>query len=100
QRDKTIETRNHILQSKYYTIFGEMPVQDEEYRHEPSPLRDSLMSRPLPLQLGAESEMDEFINQIIDRRSRLETVAGNYYRWSNKVAIKIIQILSKEYHLE
>jgi len=52
------------------------------------------------LQQNAENELDEFINQIIDRKSRLKIVAQNYYSWANELAIKIMQSLMKEYHLK
>jgi len=100
QRDKIMEIRNHILRSRYYTIFGKMNLGQEEYEHQPSFLVDSLITQRLSLQEGAEKEMDEFINHIIDRRSRLEIVEKFYYPWSNDLAIKIIQTLSKEYHLK
>jgi len=99
-RDKSVEIRNHILQSKFYSVFGKMDVGEEEYRHQPSQLIDSLMSQRLPLQQNAENDLDEFINQIIDRKSRLKLVARNYYLWVNELAIKVMQILIKEYHLK
>ncbi|HMK18441.1 MAG TPA: hypothetical protein VK492_09580 [Chitinophagaceae bacterium] len=100
QRDKITEIRNHILQLRYYRIFGKLDMGKEEYGDQPSPLIDSLLTQRLPLQADAEKEMDEFINHIIDRRSRLELVSQNYYPWANDLAIKIIQILTKEYHLQ
>jgi len=100
QRDKCVEIRNHILQSKFYSIFGKMNLAEEEDGHNPSFLIDSLMAQRLPLQQNAENELDEFINQIIDRKSRLKIVAQNYYSWANELAIKIMQSLMKEYHLK
>ena len=76
-----------------------MNLGQEEYGHQPSFLVDSLITQRLSLQEGAEKEMDEFINHIIDRRSRLEIGEKFYYPWSNDLAIQIIQVLSKEYHL-
>ena len=100
QRDKSVEFRNHILQSKFYSIFGKMNIREEEYGHKPSSLIDSLMAQRLPLQQNAENDLDEFINQIIDRKNRLKIVLQNYYPWANELAIKIMQILIKEYHLK
>jgi hypothetical protein len=100
KRDKVIEVRNHILQSRYYTIFGKMNLWEEEYGHRPSPLLDSLITQRLPLQMDAEKEIDEFINHIIDRKTFLGIVAKSYYPFSNDLAIEIIQTLTKEYHLK
>ncbi|TMI97328.1 MAG: hypothetical protein E6H08_02285 [Bacteroidetes bacterium] len=100
QRDKITEIRNHILQLRYYITFGKLDMYMEENGHQPSPLIDSLITQRLPLQADAEKEMDEFINHLIDRRNRLELVSQKYYPFANDLAIKIIQILTKEYHLK
>ena len=100
QRDKSVEVRNHILQSKFYSIFGTMNIREEEYGHEPSLLFDSLMTQRLPLQQNAADDLDEFINQVIDRKNRLKIVVQSYYPWANELAIKIMETLIKEYHLK
>jgi hypothetical protein len=77
-----------------------MDLLKEVYAHQPSLLIDTLISKRLPLQEGAEKEMDEFINYISDRRSRLGIVVKNYYPWAKDLAIKIMETLVNEYHLK
>ena len=100
QRDKIMETRNRILQSRYYTIFAQMNITLEEYGHIHSQLIDSLMKMNLPLQKDAAEEIDEFINHITDRKWRLNSFVEIYYPKANEVALDIIDMLKKEFHLK
>jgi len=100
QRDKIIESRNRILQSRYYVPFSKMNIIKEEYGHVSSPGIDSLMNMKLPLQKSASEKMDEYINNITDRKGRLELIVERYYSLANEVAIDIINLLTSEFHLE
>ena len=99
-RDKIMESRNRILQSRYYSIFAQLDITKEEYEHVPSQQIDSLMNTTLPLQKGAATEMDEFVNYITDRKWRLNSIVEIYYPKANEVASDIIHMLKKEYHLK
>ncbi|MEO6612702.1 MAG: hypothetical protein ABIT05_08490 [Chitinophagaceae bacterium] len=99
-RDKITDIRNSILQSRYYTPFTQLDIAEEEKRHIPSPLVDSLMNSKLPLQPGAMEKMDEYINNIADRKSRLKVIVDRYYTLTNRVALKIIKLLSEEFHFK
>ncbi len=99
-RDKIIESRNRILQSRYYVPFAKMNIVKEEYEHVFSPEIDSLMNRRLPLQKAASEKMDEYINNITDRKWRLDLVVNRYYTLANEVALDIIALLKEEFHLK
>jgi hypothetical protein len=98
-RDKILEPRNHILQSRYYSAFSSMNIVREEYGHDPSQEIDSLMSRKLPLQKDASLYIDEYINHISDRKWRLNTTVDRYYSLANEVAVDILGMLKEDYHL-
>ena len=99
-RDKIMESRNRILQSRYYSIFAQLKIVNEEYGHVPSPQIDSLMNMTLPLQKGAATYIDEFINYITDRKSRLNSIVEIIYPRANEIALDIINMLIKDYHLK
>ena len=99
-RDKIMESRNRILQSRYYSIFAQLKIVNEEYGHVPSQQIDSLMNMTLPLQKGAATYIDEFINYITDRKSRLNSIVEIIYPRANEVALDVIDMLIKEYHLK
>ncbi len=99
-RDKIMESRNRILQSRYYSIFAQLNIVKEEHGHIYSQPIDSLMNMTLPLQKGAATEMDAFVNYITDRKWRLNTIVEIYYPRANEVALDIIDMLVKEYHLK
>jgi len=99
-RDKIMESRNRILQSRYYSIFAQLKIVNEEYGHIPSPQIDSLMNMPLPLQKGAATYIDEFINYITDRKWRLNSIVEIIYPRANEIALDIINMLIKEYYLK
>jgi hypothetical protein len=99
-RDKILEIRNRILLSRYYAIFAEMNIVKEEYGHEYSGPIDSLMRMNLPLQKTAPGYLDEFINNITDRKSRLNLTVERYYPLAQEVAAGILELLMKEYHIK
>jgi len=99
-RDKIMDSRNHILQSRYYSIFASMNIVREEYNHVPSPQIDSLMNMKLPLQKKASEYMDEYINHITDRKWRQDLIVRRYYSLANEVAVDIINLLKEVYHFE
>ena len=99
-RDKVIESRNRILQSRYYSIFGRLNIVQEEHGLPHSRQIDSLINTNLPLQKGAATEIDEFINYITDRKARLDAIVDVYYPRANEIAIDIIKMLAEEFHLK
>ena len=99
-RDRVIEIRNRILKGRYYSVFASLNIVKEEYAHVPSPQIDSLINGKLPLQEEAMQYLDEYINHIADRRSRLDIIAERYYALANEVAIDIISMLKEDFHFK
>jgi len=99
-RDRVIEFRNRILKSRYYSVFASLNIVKEEYAHVPSPQIDSLINTKLSLQEEALQYLDEYINHIADRRSRLDIITERYYTLANEVAIEIISMLKEEFHFK
>jgi hypothetical protein len=99
-RDKVLDLRNQILQSRFYSIFSRLNPDVNSERHLPTKEIDSLMSRSLPLQENAAQKMDEFINHCSDRRSRLNAIANSYYPAAERIAEDIFKRLSEDYHLK
>ena len=99
-RDRVIEFRNRILKGRYYSVFAPMNIVKEEYAHEDSPQIDSLINIRLPLQEEALQYLDEYINHIADRKSRLDIMTKRYYSIANEVAIGIINLLKEDFHFK
>jgi hypothetical protein len=99
-RDRVIEFRNRILKGRYYSVFASLNIVKEEYDHVPSPLIDSLMNTKLPLQEEALQYLDEYINHIADRKSRLDIMTKRYYSIANEIALDIINLLKKDFHFK
>ncbi|HMK24924.1 MAG TPA: hypothetical protein VK483_02765 [Chitinophagaceae bacterium] len=98
-RDKTMELRNSILLSRYYSLFV---ARDLDFTGQlmPSEHNDSLSSRQLPLQENADKQIDKYLNYLIDRKSRLTNMVRVYYSDANEVALNIIKTLISEYNLK
>ena len=98
-RDKTMELRNNILLSRYYSLFA---ASDLDFTGQviPSEHSDSLSSRQLRLQENADKQMDKYVNYLIDRKWRLTTMVRDYYSTANEVALDIIKTLISEYNLK
>ena len=99
-RDRILDFRNRVLQSRYYSVFAPMDIVEEEYDHVPSAQIDSIINKDLPLQKNALEYLDEYINHITDRKARLERITDRYYTLANKLAIDIINMLKEEFHLK
>ena len=100
QKDKMSEFRNDIFLSRYYVLFDDLDPRKEADRHEPSAIVDSLMNQKLPLQPGAISKMNAFINYASDRKVKLLLILNRYYSLADTIAKDVTEGLSKEYHLE
>lgn len=100
RRDKICEVQNCILQSRFYSKFSELDIVEEEYGHQPSPIIDTLLTKILPLQTEGRKRMDEYINQLSDRKSSMRRNIYDFYPQAYKVNLEIIKMLKTEYHLE
>ncbi len=98
-RDKVMDFRNQIVQSRYYKFFEPLDPRFE-LEGEAHPVIDSLLRLQLPLQQGSALLMDEFINHMLDRKSRLTPIVERYYPLSDTVAQNIREALLTEYHIK
>ena len=99
QRDKVMDYRNQMFQSRYFTLFAPLDPR-EELKNPDHPRIDSLLRVQLPLQQGAGSLMDEFINHIIERKYRLLRIVERYYTLADTIAMYISNELIESYHLK
>jgi len=98
-RDKVMDCRNQILQSRYYTLFAPLDPRSE-LRDAFHPLVDSLYKTSLPLQEGSDRLMDEFINHLVERKARLLPIVDRYYTIADTAAVVISKKLVEAYHLK
>ena len=54
----------------------------------------------LPLQKNADTQMDKYLNYLIDRKVRLSDIVSHYYHEANRTALEIIKSLLAEYKLK
>ena len=98
-RDKIIDYRNRIFQSRYYEYFVPMDprwvLKGKKY-----PGVDSLLKLRLPLQENSAELMDEFINHVLDRKARLLPIVERYYPIADTTASDIGEGLVHLYHLK
>ena len=99
QRDKVLDYRNQMFQSRYFRLFAPLDPR-LELKNTDHPLIDSLLQVQLPLQQGAGSLMDEFINHILERKERLLRIAERYYTLADTMARDISNDLIESYHLK
>ncbi len=98
-RSKVMETRNRILDPRYYPLFVSLDLSDATAGHKPSGQIESLMAQRLSLQEGADKLMGGFLNDLIDRSWRNKSYFRNDYPKAIKIAEEIIHLLSSQYHL-
>ena len=100
RRDKICEVQNCILQSRFYSKFSDLDIVEEEYGHQPSPLIDTLLTKMLPLQPEGRKRMDEYINQLSDRKSSMRRNINHFYPSAFEINLEVMKLLKTEYHLE
>ena len=98
-RSKVTETRNRIIESKYYQVFVSLDMSDAANGEGPAAQIDSLINKRLPLQKDADKSMGSFLNDLIDRSWRNRTYI-NDYKSALQMVEEIIAGLKKEYHLQ
>lgn len=98
-RSKVTETRNKIIDSKYYQTFVSLDMTDAANGERPSTKIDSLLNKRLPLQKDADKSMGSFLNDLIDRSWRNRTYIDDY-KSALQMVEEIINKLKKEYNLK
>ena len=100
QRMRIQETKNRLLLPTYYEAFAPLEISNEMKKHQPDESIARLMSQQLPLIRGSAGIMEEYLNQLMDRRARNIRYVHEQYPNALKTAQEIIQLLIEEYHLK
>jgi hypothetical protein len=98
-RDKIMDYRNQVFQSKYFARFVSLDPRNE-LKNPNHPDIDSLLQVQLPLQQGAGQFMDELINHVLERKARLSLIVERYYPLADTIAKDISNGLMETYHLK
>ena len=99
-RNEITLIRNRVLVPAYYEVFSSLMISEELKKHVPNSIMDSLMAEQLPLKSGTASLLDEYLNNLMDRKWRNKRYVEELYPKALKIAVEIIELLNKEYHLK
>lgn len=99
-RNRIAASRSRLLVPKYYELFSPLEISIEMKRHLPDEKIDQLLPQRLSFQDGSAAILDEYLNNLMDRKSRNKRYVDELYPEALKEAIEIIEILKKEYHLK
>ncbi len=99
-RNKIIEIRSRLLATKYYEAFALLSISKEMKGHIPNPIVDSLMLQQLSLKTGSTGIMEEFLNNLLERKARNKRFVEELYPEALKAATEIIEMLKMIYHLK
>jgi hypothetical protein len=99
-RNKILEIRSILLTAKYYEFFVPLKIAIEMKGHLPDTPMDSLMQQQLSLKPGSAGIMNEYLNHLMDRKWRNVRYIDELYPQALKMALEIIDMLKKEYHLK
>jgi hypothetical protein len=98
-RDKIMEIRSRLLAARYYEIFAPLNISAEMKGHVPNDTIDQPMLQQLSLKPGSTGVMEEYLNNLIDRKWTNKRFIEKLYPKALKMAMEIIEMLKAEYHL-
>ena len=99
-RNKIIEIRSRLLAVRYYEAFALLDITKEMKGRIRDPIVESLMVQDLSLKAGSTGIMEEFLNNLLDRKWRNKRFVEELYPGALEAASEIIEMLKTEYHLE
>jgi len=99
-RNRIIEIRDRLVAARYYEAFAGLSISIEMKRHMADNRIDSLMAQQLSLKPGSSGVMEEYLNNLIDRKWRNKSYVNELYPKALKMAGEIIEMLKEDYHLE
>ena len=99
-RNEIILIRSKLLATRYYEFFAPLQISIEKEGHVPNNNIDSLMSQQLSLKPGSAGVMEEYLNNITDRKWRTKRYVDELYPQALKLAIEIIGMLKEGYDLK
>ena len=100
QRMRILDIKNSLLLPIYYEAFAPLAISKELKKPQPDESVARLMSQQLPLIQGREGTMEEYLNQLMDRRARIVTYVNELYPNALKKAQEVMQLLIEEYHIK
>jgi len=99
-RNKIAEIRSRLLAARYYEVFAQLQISIEMKGHIPNEMMDRLIMQQLSLKPGSTGVMEEYLNNLMDRKWRNKRYVEELYPQALKIAAEIIEMLKKEYHLK
>jgi hypothetical protein len=99
-RDRIVEIRDRLLAARYYVIFSSLSISIEMIGHVPDSRIDSLIVQQLSLKPGSTGVMEEYLNNLMDRKWRNKRYVDELYPDALKLAMEIIKMLKEDYHLK
>ncbi|MBK9569939.1 MAG: hypothetical protein IPO53_08460 [Chitinophagaceae bacterium] len=99
-RDRIVEIRDQLLAARYYEVFAPLSISIEMKGHVSDNRIDSLMAQQLPLKPGSTGVMEEYLNNLMDRKWRNKTYVDKLYPEALKMAEEIIEMLKEDYHFK
>ena len=99
-RDRIIEIRDRLLAARYYEFFAPVSISIEMQGHVPDSSMDSLMAQQLSLKDGSTGVMEEYLNNLMDRKWRNKRYVDELYPEALQMAVEIIEMLKEDYHFK
>lgn len=99
-RNRIVEIRNRLLAARYYEFFAPVSISIEMNGHVPDSRIDSLMSQQLSLKPGSTGIMEEYLNNLMDRKWRNRGYVDELYPKAFQMAVEIIEMLKEDYHFK
>ncbi|HRG83846.1 MAG TPA: hypothetical protein PLO99_15105, partial [Chitinophagaceae bacterium] len=99
-RDRIIEIRDRLLAARYYEFFAPVSISIEMQGHVPDSSMDSLMAQQLSLKAGSTGVMEEYLNNLMDRKWRNKRYVDELYPEALQMAVEIIEMLKEDYHFK
>ena len=90
-RQKSRELRNEVLISRHFSVFSSTLYQ---------PVPESALKQAYPLQATKPGGLENFLNSYQNRKNNLYDLHYITIPESRATAIRLIEFLKKEYHLE
>jgi hypothetical protein len=99
-RARIIDIRDRLLAARYYEFFAPVSISIEMTGHVPDKRLDSLMAQQLSLQPGSKAVMEEYLNNLMDRKWRNQRYVDELYPKALKMSAEIIEMLKEDYHFK
>jgi len=99
KRNRAAAYRDRIVIAKHQKIFSLINMDDVVYSRRNAYI-DSLRNTNMPVQHDATDLINAFVNAVLDTKLTRHSQQVKYYPRAVKLAIEIMELLKKEYHLK